>query len=494
MSRRNILLLGLLTALSLGVYLLFSWRFSGLGFPLDDAWIHQTYARNLALHRQWAFFPGQPSGGSTAPLWSAALALGHWLGLAPYAWTYFLGWLLLWALAVLGGYAMHWLLPDQFASSWWVGALLAFEWHLVWAAASGMETLLFALLVTLVLVMLVRLSSKQIPAPAASWFVLGLLVGLSTWVRPEGITLIAPLVLGALLPHDTWISRWRAVAPLFLGFLLLFVPYLLFNRAFAGAWWPNTFYAKQAEYAILRQGSLWRRLGGQFLLPLVGVGALLLPGFVRMLNHALCRRNWGVLLVAAWIGGHLVLYALRLPVTYQHGRYIIPAMPVYFILGLAGLFLWARSPVHRFWDRIVRRAWLLSTASVLLVFWVIGADAYRRDVAFIESEMVTTARWLAQHTAPDDLIAAHDIGALGYFAARPLLDLAGLVSPEVIPFIRDEVQLARYLDAQGARYLVTFPSWYLQLVQRGGEIFDTQGEIRLALGMDNMVVYRWSSP
>jgi len=33
--------------------------------------------------------------------------------------------------------------------------------------------------------------------------------------------------------------------------------------------------------------------------------------------------------------------------------------------------------------------------------------------------------------ADDDLIAAHDIGAIGYFAPRPILDLAGLISPDV---------------------------------------------------------------
>jgi hypothetical protein len=89
---RRLELLALVSALSVTGYLLASRLVYRLGFPLDDAWIHQTYARNLALHGEWAFLPGQPSAGSTAPLWSALLAVGHVVHLGPYVWTYLLGW------------------------------------------------------------------------------------------------------------------------------------------------------------------------------------------------------------------------------------------------------------------------------------------------------------------------------------------------------------------------------------------------------------------
>ena len=57
-------------------------RASGLhGFPLDDAWIHQTYARNLANAGQLAYVPGQPSAGSTSPAWSFLLSISYLLGL-----------------------------------------------------------------------------------------------------------------------------------------------------------------------------------------------------------------------------------------------------------------------------------------------------------------------------------------------------------------------------------------------------------------------------
>ena len=36
------------------------------------------------------------------------------------------------------------------------------------------------------------------------------------------------------------------------------------------------------------------------------------------------------------------------------------------------------------------------------------------------------------------IVAAHDIGALGYLDDHQLVDLAGLITPEVIPFMLDE--------------------------------------------------------
>ena len=226
-------------------------------------------------------------------------------------------------------------------------------------------------------------------------------------------------------------------------------------------------------------------------LPLVGVGVLLAPGFVALFFAAVRGRNWGVLAGAFWFLGYLFLYAWRLPVTYQHGRYILPAMPVFFVLGLAGLLFLVRVDEKLFIRRVVGRAWALTVILTLVSFWVQGAQAYARDVAVIETEMVATARWVNINVPADALIAAHDIGALGYFYGGPLLDLAGLISPDVIPFIRDETRLKQYLDEQGAEYLITFPAWYPQLVAGRELLYTSAGEFSPAQGGENMQVYRW---
>ncbi|MCX7841016.1 MAG: hypothetical protein N2559_16390, partial [Anaerolineae bacterium] len=100
MSRRDVWLI-LAALVSASVYLIFSSARGVIGFPLDDAWIHQVYARNLATRGEFAFFPSQPSAGSTSPLWTMLLAVGYVLRLDFRVWAFLLGVILLIASAFL---------------------------------------------------------------------------------------------------------------------------------------------------------------------------------------------------------------------------------------------------------------------------------------------------------------------------------------------------------------------------------------------------------
>src|SRR3990172_5825993 len=131
-STQDLLIIAAAVSLVASIYLLTSHLTNGLGFPLDDSWIHQTYARNLALRGEWAFRPGIPSAGSTAPLWSVLLALGFLLHLSPYIWTYLLGAITLFALAVVCEWAVRKLVDSYRPRFPWVGIFIAVEWHFAW--------------------------------------------------------------------------------------------------------------------------------------------------------------------------------------------------------------------------------------------------------------------------------------------------------------------------------------------------------------------------
>ena len=499
MGFRHLSLFAVLTGFSVAIYAGPSTIGGSAGFPLDDAWIHQTYARNLAESGQLAYVSGQPSAGSTAPLWTLLIAIGYKLNVGYRLWTYALG---AGSLALCGWFVSRLSLrlwPDRPRLALAAGLLCLFEWRLAWAAASGMETVLFA---ALGLALIERAARSD--AHPSDGLIFGVLGGLLTLTRPEGLLLVA-------LASLTWLARStirsqslsdnlpnarrglpnprhadgfgnpsrsflqaRLVTASLASFAILVLPAAWLNLQASGTLFPNTFYAKQQEYAVYFSSVTdWLPRALDVIgAPFVGAQVLLAPGFVLeaflSLRALRDRSTWARALPSVWVAAHLAAYAARLPVTYQHGRYLIPVIPV---ILLVGLHVSARLIERIGWFRhlempptVLRRVAAGSLIGAAAAFWIVGAGAYRVDVNIIESELVASARWIQANTPPGALIAAHDIGAIGYFARRPLLDLAGLISPEVIPIIRDEASLLALMRARGADFFAAPPDFYSTLL------------------------------
>jgi hypothetical protein len=461
-------------------YLIASELIFRIGFPLDDAWIHLTYARNVAEHGEWAFRLGERSAGSTAPLWTVLLSIGFLIRLAPYVWTYVLGWAVLTLLAVYAENLARKLLPSYTARVPWAGLFFVFAWHLTWSAVSGMETLLHGLIILVVLGSLIGGSRR--------YLALGLLVGLSIWIRPDGLTLLGPILFVALLSEKTWRYRSEALVKTLIGFGALFLPYLLFNLALSGSPMPNTFYAKQAEFEPFWLSQTFMSRVINYLWPIIASPfVVLIPAALIWLGKKISTRNWGVLASLIWFIGYIAIYFARLP-AYQHGRYVIPALPIMYLWGILGLLEIVSSPKT---DKRLGFLWQVVTAALCLAFEFVGARQNAYDIFWIESEMVTTAKWVQQNIPPDDRLAVHDIGALGFYVQNPLVDMAGLITPEVVPFIRNETRLSEYLDSRSVDYLVSFPSLYPQLTAGRESLFEAGLKFDALHFDENMHVYRW---
>lgn len=491
-------------SLGLGIYLTLSSLSGSLGFPLDDAWIHQTYARNLWQTGQWEYVPGVVSAGSTSPLWTILLAIGYALRLPYLLWAYLLGGAALFLLAVGGMRLWEMLWPERATLSWVVGVVLALTWQLLYAAASGMEAPLFTALCLNLAASYGHWRRDPIPNPQTPLW-LGLFSGLLILTRPDGVLLLLLLVIGIALRPQPGGERLRVLLVWAAMAALTVVPYFAFNMASAGTLWPNTFYAKQAEYAELLTVPLPQRffqllffsLGGPETgwRGISGAHLLLLPGLITITWKGI-RSDWRqrrllYTLPLLWAAGHVLLYALRLPVTYQRGRYLWPALPVWIIYGLAGWHLILQAAPLQQTSRLIRQAIVLIFILMLLIFLILGGVAYQEDVAFIEGEMVQIAHWLQQNSQPHDLIAAHDIGAIGYFAPRPILDLAGLISPEVVPYLSKPEALADYVRQSEAAYLVTAPGWPYPALTAGQQpLYITNYSWTVEQGFNNMAIYK----
>ena len=506
---------------------------AGGGFPLDDSWIHQTFGRNLALRGEWAFLPGQPVAASTSALYTGLLSIGYRLGIPYLLWTHGLGVIALASTALLGVVWAKRALPDAPFAPWIVGLALLTTWHHVWAAAAGMETLIFGGLVLALLIW----PWWDGPASPRGRFVWGAAFGglsaLTVLARPEGIAAVG--LVGAVMlwreivqAQEYRQSASRAqhsfadfvAAPLQwicgagLAFLVVMAPYLWLNVQLTGGLLPNTAAAKFQQHAILQTLPLIERMGRLFMAIIAGGQVALVPGMIlyvvwglmqaRSANDSTHRPLWPWvrwLLPLGWALGLIVLYAWRLPADYQHGRYVMPALPALVLMGSAGLCLALQfiadprksiSLASRL-RRVVVRAWTITIVLLYAYYLVAGREIYRVDVAIIDGEMVNAAHWIAAPLPPDDLLAIHDIGAVGYFAERPLLDIAGLITPEVVPLIGQPDALWALMEERGAQYLLAFPDQI-----PGGRVDDprlcpvysTDATVTQQVGHANMQVYR----
>lgn len=491
--------IGILAALGVVVYVLASALMHEVGFPLDDAWIHQTYARNLAQRGEWAFVPGESSAASTSPLYTVLLAAGYFLQIPHFVWTFALGTLALAGVGWIGQRLSRVMFPGLKHAGLWTALALVTSWHLIWAASSGMETMLFSGLSLAV----VGLAWRELPDYRSADGIayafrrgaeLGLAGAALTLARPEGVGLVALAVFLVLLARPYTGPRGsKRLALAWAGGVAAawaagVTPYLLWNYHISGEVLPATSVAKQAEYAIFRERWSLAEQYGRLLLPLLGGSLIVLvPGIIAGVYEFLRRiprerHTILFLLPLGWAFLLLSAYAIRLPANYQHGRYVMPVLPHLMLYGVGGTLALLKAGRRRPSARVLSRSLALSAVLVTVGFWGIGAQQYARDVRIINTEMVDTARWVERHVPSDDLLAVHDIGALGYFAPRPIFDLAGLVNPEVVPIIGDPQALMQMMCARGVRYLMVFPD------QRPAEPDDprlgTEREYNAALGHD----------
>jgi hypothetical protein len=485
-DRRDDLIVVAAAVVPLAVLLLRERLIAGAaGFPLDDSWIHLHFARNLAEGAGFAYNPGTPVAGSTAPLWTLLLAAGAWLVGASIAMTKTLG--------VLAAVAAA-LLLRRAALAWGAGraaaltAAIALLWSgpFAWGALSGMEVTLAALLVTAALFALAD-GSLALTALAG---------GLAALARPEAVVLLPFLALAAR-------PTPRRLALFALIVVAVLVPFAAFCWATTGTPVPSTAAAK-VEGGILgrligiREPArvLWLErpmaFSVEWLSWLVRTHPLLLLALPAIALASRRRRALAVvgLVLLAHPVGMAVLAPYRGP-GFQEGRYSIHLLPVAFLI-VATAWTAPAGTAPR-WVRLLRPLRLLYLA-VALVVLVPASERYAWGVQNINAMQVHLGHWVNSHLPRGATLAVNDIGAIAYFSRRPVLDLMGLVTPEIRPYRREgEPGVLRFIAERCPDAVIVFPTWFPQLAARGDvfvPVYRVHLERNEVSGGPEMVVYR----
>jgi hypothetical protein len=242
---------------------------------------------------------------------------------------------------------------------------LALHPHAQVFASCGLETALFAFLVTALL--LLAAWAKR----PATFALAGAVGTLAAMTRPDGLLVCAIVGVHALWRAARGALPWRHVVALALPGVLAYLPYFFWKWSYYGYPVPNTFYAKTAHDPYLTQGLLYLRLffGCYWGLALAGVAVLLAPVLTGRGGH---RADPGApadalpQLTLAFVFGYLA-FVLWVGGDFMFARFVMPMTPALY-LGF----------------ELLRRAWPGALPALLLLSLAIAGTVLRRFPAEFE--------------------------------------------------------------------------------------------------------------
>ncbi|MBI4830145.1 MAG: hypothetical protein HY801_01020 [Candidatus Lindowbacteria bacterium] len=184
-------------------------------------------------------------------------------------------------------------------------------------------------------------------------------------------------------------------------------------------------------------------------------------------------------------------------------RYFGNLTPLYVIMGTAGLhmtFRWLKVTLAELWvgEETAVRIWRIVLAGMITVLFISlsieeyeNSKFYARGVENINSMQVRIGRWVRENSSPDAVLAVNDIGAIAYFSERKILDLVGLVTPEVLPYRKKQDGIFQFVALNKPDYVIIFPNWFPELPphKEFKPIFDVSLEVNAVCGGPQMVVY-----
>ncbi|MGV3723837.1 MAG: hypothetical protein ACO1SX_23315 [Actinomycetota bacterium] len=391
-------------------------RWAWLDFHLDDSYITYTYARSLAQD-QGLTFAGVRVLGTTTPLYAVLLSIVMALGLPVTAAAKALG-----LTCSVGTSALLYLLArEQLGrpAALLAAGLLALNGVHASMSMSGMETGIYTAVCLAAFLCFQRGMFNATAALAAA----------ACLLRPDGV-----LLAGVLALAHVWVRRPFARASL-LWFVAPVAVWLLVATLVYGSPVPTSVSAKLAypDYGAFKLSTALRSVG-----PRLGVFVLLLGGWGIAEVHLKARP---LSPFVAWTALYLLAFT-RAP---NFLWYYAPAMPGLILLGVAGLTRVARGippPTWRpAWVANTRRLAAVLACTALLLLASADLSEHRDFVARTHGPDVTGAYrsmgvWLQRNTPAEAVVATPEVGYIGYFSRRRILDLAGLCSPEVIPYLK----------------------------------------------------------
>lgn len=426
--------------------------FVALGYDaVDDAYISFRYAQNAILGNGLVFNVDERVEGFTNFLWTAMMVPIAGASLDVGRVSIVLG--ILFALATIG-------LTKRLAQGlglrrevgWLATLLLAVDGSFAIWSVGGLETAMFAFLITAGAAFYLRESraSAQENFSALYFPASAVFFALAAMTRPEAAAVFALTVAHQFV--------WRVlderrvfglidVARVF-TFAALFVPYWIMRWRYYHSFFPNSFYAKVAPggpAAQLERGGHYVtqfinvHLGGWILIPAALAVMVAAARYVKRgrsprasseVRGAFFGFSYLALLLLAY--GAYIIYVGG---DWSVGRFFVPILPLAYLLIAAGLVELYQVAARRFMSAqkflaplAVGAALALAVALAFASSWNGEYGIYIRsfDAARASKAREMMGRWLKANVPRGTWIAVDAAGQVPYFSELPAIDMFGI--------------------------------------------------------------------
>ena|GEM_PF-2966942 len=448
-------------------------------YTSDDAYIAFTYARNFSRGEGLTFNPGEQVYGFTNPIWTILISLPF--SLLPQNQAILANKLLALVFSITTILLLYYVILEETQHNEAIARLFALLWAIEpWDVAEAMNGLEAPLLCFLLLTVFHLARQRR-------WIWVGWGMGIAMLTRPEAFLLLV-FVLGWLLVTKR--ESVRQLVNCIMSFTLVILPWYAFAYLTYHSLLPNSFFEK-ANFSLTSARHILTQLlftGANYALPYAAIAITLWQA-----HHWKQEGRELAILFLAWSIIMIVYYSC-IP---SFVRYFVPP----FLIGLA---CWAQ-PLWTLFEKAayreteqgkqIPRLFAVLALGFLLMRGGLGSAAnlyfYNLKAQGFYNIHVDTARWIAQNTSPDAVIATHDVGALGFYSDRLILDTTGLVSNDLRAFHGTPQE---WLAARRPDYLFVCLNWVgsfpLTLDCKLEPVLTRQGYLSLRTPEATFVLYR----
>lgn len=384
-------------------------------FALDDAYITFRVARNIGRGWGMVFHQGEPVLSVTTPLYALLMVPGELLGMGAPLWSKLLNSVA----AALAFTILYLILRERVRKGLSATAVyyLILSPFAAFMALTGMESSFLCFLI---------LAAAYFYLREKGWS-LGLVLGLCVLTRPEG-AIASVVFFAAVLAFKR--KLWLRTA---LPAVLMGVPWLLYSHLTFGSVIPNSYIAKQAYFSVCPM-SVGAHLASyyRYLCNTVPVAPLLILLFPLGAWRIVARER-ELLPIGAWV---LIVAATQIFSSFYLAHWYLDMLtPAIFVIMLLGIEQLLERVLPGLGKLLKKRKVTVAVAALLLlnnwgVFWLNRHIVM--DLREMDRHMGAIADWFVRNEIPRERnILIEAIGRVGYDTDARILDMFGLVSPEV---------------------------------------------------------------